>query len=184
MNKKVNPFLCRELFALVYIILQIYVGNLHRLQCLYFPAHFHVLSRDMTNSDDAPHAISWKQFRVSFHIICTDRDTCQSEICKLRMIFIRSFIQCYRNLVNDAMSSLLLDFSFDNLGFGTMHIVVTNNFLDFLQPLLDVLFIVTCTVLTKQVFEDICRHRQATFDKESKVFSYHFAYKGIYDFLL
>ena len=60
-----------------------------------------------------------------------------------------------------------------------MNVIVLNNGLDFFETGSYHFFIVACAVLAEKIFEDVCRHRQVAFHKESEVFPYHLSQKRI-----
>ena len=131
-HQEVYPLVSGEVLTLVNVFLQIHIGDLYGLQCLDVPSYFYVLAADIADGDYTPYTIAAQQFWVGFHVLCTDRHSCQSKIGEGRLIFVILLVESDRHLVDDAVLAALPYFSFYRLRFSTMYIVVLNDLLDLL----------------------------------------------------
>ncbi len=100
------------------------------------------------------------------------------------MIFILFFVQDNTYLINDPMLSMFTDNSFHRLSLSPMNIIILNNRLHLLKTFLNYLFIITGTILSQQIFQNISRYGQTTLDLKSQILTDHFADKGIHYLLL
>ena len=82
------------------------------------------------------------------------------------------------------MSAILTYDTFHRFCFSTVNIVVLDNLLHLFQTFVDDFFIITGAILPQQVFQHVCRNRQASLHEESQILSYHLADEGIHYFLL
>ena len=183
-HQEINPFLSGETTALTDIVLQVNVTDLDRFQSLDLPSDLYILSRYVTNGDDTPYSVAGKQFRILGDILCADGDPRQTEVSECRLIFVVLFVESYSHLVNDSVATVLSDFTLYNLGIGTVHIVVTDNFLYLLDTHLNGLLVIAGTVLSQQIFKHIGWHRQTSLYEKSQILSDYFSKKGAHYFFL
>ncbi len=184
MHQKINPFICSEVLALVNELLQVDVGDLDRLQCLNLPSHLDVLTTDVANGHNTPHTVTTQQFRVTAHVIGTDRNTCQAEVGKSSLILVILFVEHHGHLVDNAVLAVLAYQPLDRLCLGTVNIVVLDDLFHLFQALADDILIIAGAILSQEVFQHIGRNRKTSLYEESQILSYHLAYEGIHYFLL
>ena len=175
MHHKVQPLICGKVLPLVNELLYIYIGYLDRLQSLDIPPDSDIFSLQVTNSHNTPNTVSGQQFRVGSYKICSYRHMGKSKIGKFRLINIQPLIQSCCYLINDTILTCIFDFSLHCLGFSTVYIVILNNLFHLLQSALNGLFIISSTVLAKQVLKHVSRDGQTALNLECQILSHNLA---------
>ena len=157
MDEEVNPLVSGELLSLVDIVLQVNVRYLNRLQVLDIPAYFLILAGKITDGHDTPYAVTRKKLRIGCHVLCSDRYSAESKVCKGGLIFIRLFIQDYGDLVYDPVLASFSDGTLYRFRIRTMNVVLLYYVLHLLKAQLYSLLVIACAVLTEKVFQHVGR---------------------------
>ena len=160
------------------------MGNLYGFQVLYLPTHLDVLSRHIADGDNAPHAVARQQFGILADILCPDGHSRQTEIGKGGVVLIAPLVESDGHLVYHPVLAMFADDAFDAFRLRTMHIVVPDHLLDFLQSVVDDFFIIAGAILSQQILQHVGGHRQSAFHEESQVLPHHLADEGIQYLLL
>ena len=184
MHQEVYPVVSSEVLTLVDVLLHIHIGDLYWLQRLNVPSYFDVFTADIANGDNTPHSVAAQQFGIGFHVLGTDRHSCQSQIGKGSLVFVILLIERHCDLVNDSVFAVFPYLAFYRLCFGTVNIVVLDDLFDLFQTGLNSLLIICGTILTKKIFQNVGWDRQSSLHEECEILSHHLAYEGIHYFLL
>ncbi len=128
--------------------------------------------KEVVHGDHAPDAAGQQLLVVLDHL---RRNQCifNAEVGELGFVNVFLLIELYRYFINDLVGSSLTNERFHLLCFIRADVVISQNTLNVLQPLLDDLVIVGSAVHTEQILQHIDRDICPFFELFSQVLTYY-----------
>ena len=160
------------------------MNNLYRFQVLYLPTYLDLFARHIADGDNAPHAVARQQLGILADILRPDGYSRQAEVGKGGVVLVAPLVEGDGHLVYHPVLAVFADDAFYAFRFRTVHIIVPDYLLDFLQSIVDDFLVIAGAILSQQILQHVGGHRQSAFHEESQVLPHHLADKGIQYLLL